>query len=136
MSTIFQKYAAALLPFFVLVIGGSQTVFAADKPFSWTALITYLVLVLGAVVTFIVKLVDARWQGALKTGVAIVTTILSAVLPFVLPGGWDPNASWQLIVVGILNALSTEFGVVIRTGSNAVSGGVVPDPASLPKHAA
>ena len=26
MSTIFQKYAAALLPFFILVIGASQTV--------------------------------------------------------------------------------------------------------------
>src|SRR6478609_9179329 len=120
MSTIFQKYAAALLPFFILVVGASQTVlhFGADQPVDWNAIITFAIVVLGAIVTFIVKL------------------ILSALLPFVLPGGFDPDVSVPIIIVAVLNAIATEFGVQIRTGDNAVSGGVVPDPESQPKHLA
>lgn len=139
MSTIFQKYAAALLPFFILVVGASQTVlhFGADQPVDWNAIITFAIVVLGAIVTFIVKLLpSAKWQGALKTGVAILTTILSALLPFVLPGGFDPDVSVPIIIVAVLNAIATEFGVQIRTSDNAVSGGVVPDPESTPKHLA
>lgn len=137
MSTIFQKYAAALLPFFILVVGASQTVlhFGADTPMDWNAIITFAIVVLGAVITFIVRLVDVRWQGALKTGVAIVTTILSALLPFVLPGGFDPNVNVPVIIVAVLNAIATEFGVQIRTTAVNTSG-TTPDPASEPKHLA
>lgn len=135
MSTIFQKYAAALLPFFILVIGASQTVLK-EGPVDWVAILTFAILVLGAVVTFIVKLLpSATWQGALKTGIAILTTILSALLPFVLPGGFDPSVNVPIIIVAVLNALATEFGVQIRT-TQVTSTGVAPDPASLPKHRA
>jgi hypothetical protein len=114
MNTTLQKYAAALLPFFVLVVGASQTVL--KDPTDWQADITFLILVLGAVATFVVKLIPSlKWQGALKTGIAILTTILSAVLPFVLPGGFDPSVSVPIIIVAVLNAISTEFGVQIRT---------------------
>jgi len=129
MSTIFQKYAAALLPFFVLVIGGSQTVFGGGKPFDWSTFVPYLILVLGAIVTYIVKLLPGGWQGAAKTGIAIITTILSAILPFLLPGGWNPDYSWQIILVGVLTAVATEFGVQIRT-TPVNDAGVSPDPAS------
>lgn len=139
MSTIFQKYAAALLPFFILVVGASQTVlhFGADQAVDWNAIITFAIVVLGAVITFIVKLLpNATWQGALKTGVAILTTILSALLPFVLPGGFDPDVNVPVIIVAVLNAIATEFGVQIRTGDSPMEGGVVADPTSLPKHLA
>jgi O-antigen/teichoic acid export membrane protein len=135
-STIFQKYAAALLPFFILVVGASQTVLKFGQEPDWNAIITFAIVVLGAVLTFIVKLVAARWQGALKTGIAILTTILSALLPFVLPGGFDPAANVPVIIVAVLNALATEFGVQIRTGDNAISGGIVRDVDSEPTHLA
>jgi hypothetical protein len=128
MSTVFQKYAAALLPFFILVVGASQTVLKA--PIDWNATITFGILVVGAVATFIVKLVPLKWQGALKTGIAILTAILSAILPFVLPGGFDPSVNWPIIIVAILNALATEFGVQIRT-TEVNSGGTTLDPAPL-----
>lgn len=134
MSTIFQKYAAALLPFFVLVIGASQTVL--HRPIDWNATITFAILVLGAVITYIVKLLPGKWQGGLKTGVAILTTILSAILPFVLPGGWVTGVNLPIVIVAVLSALATQLGVAIRVADSPVGGAVVPDPEALPKHVA
>lgn len=133
MSTIFQRFAAALLPFFILVIGASQTVL--NGPIDWNAIIVFGILVLGAIVTYILPLVNKKWQGALKTGVAIITVILSALLPFILPGGFDPSVNVPVIIVAVLNAIATEFGVVIRT-TPITSTGVALDPASEPKHVA
>jgi hypothetical protein len=138
MSTIFQKYAAALLPFFVLVVGASQTVFPkAGDPVDWNAVAQFVVLVLGAVVTYLVPLLGAKWQGAAKTGVAIVAAVISALLPFILPGGFDPSVSVPVIIVAVLNVISTELGVQIRTSDTAIDGGIVPDAASTSgKHVA
>jgi hypothetical protein len=121
MNTIFQRYAASLLPFFVLVTGAATTIW--NKPLNWNADITFLIVVLGAVVTYIVALSPGKWQGKLKTGIAILTTLLAAVLPFVLPGGFKPESSIPVILVAVFNALSVEFGVQIRT---AIAPAVVP----------
>ena len=124
MNTVFQKYAAALLPFLVLVVGASQTVL--KDPLNWVSNITFAILILGAIVTYVVSLVpDAAWQGRLKTGVAIITTILAAVLPFLLPNGINPSASIPVVVVAILNALATELGVQIRTAALDVPAAIV-----------
>lgn len=134
MSTIFQKYAAALLPFFILVIGASQTVFTGSGQ-DWNAITNFAILVLGAVVTYVVPLLASKWQGGLKTGIAILTTILTAILPFVLTGGWDPNVNTPILLVAVLNALATEFGVQIRT-TPVNNAGVALDAPSEPKHLA
>lgn len=132
MSTIFQKYAAALLPFFILVVGASQTVL--KDPVEWNAIVTFAILVLGAIISFIVPLAPTRWQGGVKTSVAIITTVLSAVLPFILPGGFDPSVNVPIIIVAVLNALATEFGVQIRRDTPTVGApGLVPDPDSVPR---
>jgi hypothetical protein len=112
MNTIFSKYAAALLPFFVLVIGASQTVLHAG--FNLQVDIPFAVVTLGAVLSFLVPLVNKAWQGGLKTGIAIATTLLSALLPFVLPGTVHLSASLPIVIVAVLNALATELGVYIR----------------------
>jgi hypothetical protein len=115
-SNVFQKYAAALLPFFVLVVGASQTV--VKDPTNVVGDVTFGILVLGAVLTFIVKLVPSvRWQGILKTGIAVVTTIASALLPFLLPGGFVPDVQVPIVIVAVLNAIATEFGVQIRVNT-------------------
>ncbi len=111
-NTIFGKYAAALLPFFVLVVGASQTVLHAG--FNLQVDIPFALIVLGAIVSFIVKLLPRGWQGGLKTGIALTTTVLSAVLPFVLPGTFRLSESLPVVIVAILNALATELGVYIR----------------------
>ena len=137
MNTVFQKYAAALLPFLVLVVGASQTVL--QDPLNWVSNVTFLILVFGAIVTYVVKLVpDVAWQGRVKTGVAIVTTILVAVLPFLIPSGFDPSATIPVLIIAILNALATELGVQIRVDDTARHLAVLPavvapaDPSSVP----
>lgn len=125
LSTVFQKYAAALLPFFILVVGGLQPLFASDD-IDWRAVTQFALLVLGAVVTFIVPLIPGPWKGALKTGVQVVVVILTALLQFLIPSGFDPAAGVQLIIVAVLQALAVELGVQIRSGPTTASG-AVPD---------
>lgn len=125
LSTIFQKYAAALLPFFIIVVGGLQPLFASDD-IDWRAVTQFALLVLGAVVTFIVPLVPGPWKGALKTGVQVLVVILTALIQFLIPSGFDPAAGVQLIVVAVLQALAVELGVQIRSGPTTASG-AVPD---------
>ena len=132
MSTILQKYAPILLPFLILVVGGLQTAFPQDEPINWVNVLQFAILVVGAIGTYLVRLLPSGWQGALKTGIAIIATILAALVPFVVPGGFASDASWQLILVGVFQALTTELGVAIRTDP-VNSQGVTPDPTSVPK---
>ena len=111
MNTTFQKYAAALLPFFILVVGASQTVLGS---LTWQNGIPFAILVAGAVATYVVRILPGGWQGGAKTGIAIFTAIAASILPFLLPSGFDPSVNLPIIVVAILNALATELGVQIR----------------------
>jgi hypothetical protein len=103
---MFQKYAAALLPFFVLVVGASQTVLHAG--FNLQVDIPFAIVVLGAILSFRFPLINKAWQGGIKTGIAIATTILTALLPFVLPGTFHLSASLPIVIVAVLNAIATE----------------------------
>lgn len=117
----FTRYLAALLPVAIIVIGGFQAVL--DNPGNWVVIIQFALLVVGTAAAYIVKLVpDAIWQGRAKTGAQIITVILTALVPFVLPGGFDPAANTTLIVVGVLNALATEFGVQVRKDAYRLAG--------------
>jgi hypothetical protein len=108
----FTRYLAALLPAAILIIGALQPVL--DNPTDWTIIVQFALLVIGTAVAYGLKLLPSGWQGAAKTGAQIVTVILTALVPFLLPGGFDPAVNWTLIIVGVLNAVATEFGVQIR----------------------
>lgn len=120
MNNAFQKYAAALLPFFIIVVGASQTILGGPPDFQ--TLVPFAIIVAGAIATFIVKLIpDVKWQGGLKTGIAIFSTILTALVPFLLPGGFQLSANLPIVIVAILNALATELGVQIRVAPGEAS---------------
>lgn len=110
---VFETYAAALLPFFVLVVGGLTEV--VKNPHAATIL-PFLILVLGTALTYVVPLLPSGWQGVFKTGVPIVTTVIAALVVYAQDGtlNWGNSA---VIIVGALSALATEFGVQIRTKS-------------------
>lgn len=132
MSTVFQKYAAALLPFFTLVVGAYQTVLPqAGEEADWNAIAQFAVLVAGAIATYLVPLLAIRWQGAVKTGIAILAAIISSLLPFLLPEGFDPGVSVPVIIVAVLNVIATELGVQIRSTQVSTTG-VTADLPSLP----
>jgi len=141
MSTLFQKYAAALIPLAILVLAGIPAVQA--DPDNLSVWLPFVVLVLGAVGTWAVPLFPTGWQGRAKIGVSAIAAAVSAVLPFLLPTGWNPETSIPLLLIAILNATATALGVTIRTeplvatgagtkADPAVITSLVADPASVP----
>lgn len=117
--SIFQKYATAIFSFAVLAIGGFQALVAVLGAGHTTGqLITsvavFAVLIVGGIATFGVPLLEAKWQGAVKTGIALFTTLVAAVLPFATKGHFDVKTDLPLVVLAVLNAIATEFGIQIR----------------------
>lgn len=109
---MFPKYAPALLNLTIIILVALKTL-----TLDVGSLEQFALLLIGGVVTFIVPLVaDARWSGRLKTGAAILTAILVALVPFASQG-WHLSKD-QIITVALaaLAALAVELGVQIRGG--------------------
>lgn len=105
-----RKYAAALLPAIIILLGALQTALA-DNIIDQVEAGQLLALVAGVVATYLVPLVDGRWAGALKTGMAILAAIATLLIALIV------DFSWQaLIIVALagLQVLATEIGVHVR----------------------
>lgn len=136
-TTPFATYAAALLPFAILVTTGLQAVLA--HPGDLTIWIPFLILVAGGIASYVVKLLPTGWQGRVKVLVTLAAAILASLVPFVLPGGFDPNVDGTIIVNAVLQTIALALGIEIRlnpltvTGARSLTTGKAPD---LPKHLA
>jgi hypothetical protein len=111
MSTIFQKYAVAIFSFVTLVLGAVQ----AEVSMGVTPTATWQVISLGigGIITFFVPLVEGKWAGILKTGFSILGAVGALAVPYFLDG--DITASGiLLVVIGAINVIATQLGVVIR----------------------
>lgn len=75
-------------------------------------------LALGAVVTFIVPLLERRWAGLLKTGAAVAAGVIGALIPLLSTGTLTGTQILVLILAG-LNALAVEVGVQVRNDTRA-----------------
>lgn len=110
-----HKYGAALISIALVAFAFLQTAFGDEKldPAETWQLVA---LVAGAVATFFLPLVPAKWSGALKTGAAALAALATAVVPFALQGGLTMQ---QLVIVGlaVLNTLGVELGVQARTSA-------------------
>lgn len=105
-----RKYAAALLPAIIILLGALQTALA-DNVIDQVEAGQLLALVAGVVATYLVPLVDGRWVGLLKTGMAIIAAIATLLIALLV------DFSWQaLIIVALagLQVLATEIGVHVR----------------------
>lgn len=116
MPTPFSQFAAALLPAAIIIIGALQPVL--DDPTNWSVVVPFAILVIGTIVAYFLKLLPTGWQGAAKTMAQVATVILTALVPFLLPGGFDPEVNTTFIIVAVLNALATAFGVKIREAAD------------------
>jgi|GEM_PF-3425753 len=105
-----RTYAAAILPAIIILLGALQTALA-DGIVDATEGGQLIALTAGVVGTYIVRLVDGRWAGALKTGTAILAAIATLVIPLVM--GFTPEALVMVALAG-LQALATEIGVQVR----------------------
>ena len=110
---MFPKFAPALLNLAIIILIALKSL-----TLDVGSLEQFALLLIGAVVTFIAPLLpDAKWQGRLKTGAAILTAVLVALVPFASQG-WSLSKD-QIITVALaaLAALAVELGVQIRSNT-------------------
>ena len=110
-----QKYFAALLSIALVVVTAFVAI-PADQ-ITPTSVGQLAVLALGAVVTFLVPLLQGPWAAGLKTGAAVLAAIITAVLPFLTQGSIEPTQV-AIVVLAALNALAVQVGVDIRTDAS------------------
>ena len=111
---MFQKYAPALLNVVFIALVALKTL-----TFNTGSIEQFALLIIGAVVTFIVPLTSAKWQGYLKTGTGIVIAVLTALVPLASQGWHLTQAQWITVVIAGVSALAVELGVQIRTAPAA-----------------
>ena len=112
MQSLLAKFAPALLPMLVLILGGLQNAFA-DNIVTDTEMWQLVALGAGAVVTFIVPLTGGAWAGILKTGANVAAAVAALIIPMLPQFEWSTSAV-LFIVVGAIQALSAEIGVGVR----------------------
>lgn len=131
-QTVAQRYAPALISFAVLVLGAVQAA-ASTGPFNAVIILQLVALALGSVLTYFLPLVDTKWQGALKTGVELLTAAIALVLPYVIEGHIT-GPQVLLVIIGVIKAATTQVGVAIRVDPKVapVSAAGVFDVTTLP----
>jgi hypothetical protein len=130
MSTIFQKYGAAVASF-VVVLLTALSVLPANP--SIVDILQLVVLVASAVGIFFVPLLKGSWAAGGKMAVELVGVLVIALIPFFV-NGVPSREQIVVIIIALIKAGATQLGVIIRTDV-PVTGGLVPDPDSLPRHA-
>ena len=111
---ILNKYLVALLQVLLLFVAALQASLT-DGLITPTEYWQLAGLFVGAVVTYYAKILDAGWAGALKVAGAVLGALIAAVIPF-LTTGWTPE-SITIVVLAVINALATQFGVDMRVDS-------------------
>lgn len=110
MSTIIQKYGVGIFSFLIAVLTAVQVM----EHWGLVDILQLAVIVITGFTAYILPLVDKAWQGALKTGADVVGVALLLVIPYVVEGHIT-GPQIVLVVIGVIKALATEFGVQIRT---------------------
>lgn len=111
-ATLLQKYAPTLLSAAILILGGLQVLVSSGHT---------LVDILQFVTIVITSLTTFGFTGWWKTGLEAAGVIVVAILPFAI----DQTVTWAnilLIVIAIVKALATHFGVVLRSDVAPVQG--------------
>lgn len=105
-----RKYAAAILPALIILLGALQTALA-DNVIDQLEAGQLLALVAGVITTYFVPLLEGRWAGGLKTGAAVLAAVATLILPLVFGFTWQ---ALVIVALAALNAIATEIGVQSR----------------------
>lgn len=118
-----KKYLPPLLQIAITLLGAF--VIIPQDQLGWASVVQLGILFAGAVVAYLVPLLDGPWAGGLKTGMTVLIALLSGVGSYIIAGELTPVAV-GLVVLGALNALATEIGVEVRKDAKAISHGFEP----------
>ena len=112
-STLLQKYAPTLLSAAVLILGGLQVLVSSGH--TLVDILQFVTLVLTSLTTF-------GFTGWWKTALEGAGVVVVAVLPFAIDG----TVTWAnvlLIVIAIVKALATHFGIILRADTAPIDVG-------------
>lgn len=115
---MFQKYAPAFLNLLFVALVALKTL-----TFNVGSIEQFALLIVGAVSTFFLPLVAAKWKGALKTGSAIVVAALTALIPLASQGWHLSGAQIITVVLAAVVPIGVQFGVYVRVNSDPVISG-------------
>jgi hypothetical protein len=109
-----------LLSFLIVVLTAVQGM----MNFGLVSDLQLVALIVSSVIVIIVPLVKLSWAGALKTGLDLVFAGVVILIPFValwVGGAPITRDAVMLIIVAIVKAIATEFGVQVRTDWGATT---------------
>lgn len=105
------RYLAALVSLAITVLGAFVVI--PSEEFGLVAGLQLVVLGASTATTLFVPLVDAKWQGLFKTGLALVGAGITAAIPFVMTGSIDAQGI-GLVLLALFQAVGVEIGVNVR----------------------
>lgn len=116
MNTVFKKYGAGIAGFLIVILTAVGNV----KEFNLVTVLQLLALFLSTLISVgIIGLLPGKWPGVGKTLVDLGGAAIALILPYAISHG----ITWNeiiLVVIGVIKAAATEFGVQIRTDSITV----------------
>jgi hypothetical protein len=114
MDAVIKKYGVGIASFLVAILTAIQVM----NHFGLVDLLQLAVLVITSFTAYILPLLNKAWQGGLKTGADILGAAILLVIPFAV-AGHITGPQIVLVIIGIIKAAATEFGVQIRTDTPA-----------------
>jgi len=115
---ILSKYAVAIIQILTLVVTSLVAAQSGDGKITNVEVWQIGALAVGAVVTYLVPLLEKGWAGILKFAAALVTAGVAALVPIIDTAnggpGWSGSA-WLIVILAVLNAALTALGVSVRT---------------------
>lgn len=125
MTALLKQYGTALLSLAITLV--TAIVAIPSGHLDWQNYIQIGLLGVTTLTQLWLPLLPSGWQAALKTISAVVIAVLSGLTPLILGGVYD-HATIGIILLNVLQAVSGEVGVIVRTN--------VPTGATVPKHVA
>jgi len=115
-NPILSKYLTAFIHI-ALVVLTAVTAITAGGIWNWTVGVQLGVQIVGAFGVYFVPLVNARWQGWVKTVIAIAVAAGTVAAPLIIDGHISAT-NWIVIGGAVINTLATQLGIDTRTDTN------------------
>lgn len=112
---ILSKFLVAFIQLTVLVTASLQA--AVEDGLTAVEAWQIVAVLVGAIVTYFVPLLEGGWAAALKVAGAVLGAVIAAIIPLVA-GEWTMSAILIVVLAG-LNALATQIGVDVRVQAAA-----------------
>lgn len=108
---ILNKYLVALLSIALVAVNGLQA--ALEGGLDLVEALQLIPVIVAAIISYLVPLVNGPWAGALKTGLTVLAAAAAAIIPFATVGFIEPSQV-MIVIYAALQALAVEVGVNVR----------------------